>query len=309
MIKTILNLRFNYKILKKMKIGYPCINNQIGCTSNHTFRLASFSEERLFSTVKENLACLKKILEWNVQKNLLFFRIGSQLVPFASHPICQKVNWQKKFAKEFKEVGDFIKKNKIRISVHPDQFVILNSFKEEVLKNSIMELLYHAEILDLMNLKTDAKIQIHVGGAYGDKKEAIKRFIFNYKKLPSKIKRRLVIENDHRLFSLKDVLEINRQTKVPILFDFFHHQCLNNGESLKKAFLLAQKTWIKKDGIIMTDYSNQEMGAILGKHSQTLNLQEFKKFLKEMKNFDFDIMFEIKDKEKSALKSLKLLKN
>ncbi len=288
-----------------MKIGYPCINNEINCTSNHTFRLKNYSKENLYEKIKQNLDCLKKILEYNVKNNLLFFRIGSQLIPFASHPIC-KENWQKDFAKEFKEIGKYIKENNIRISVHPDQFVLINSPKKEIVFNSIQELIYHADILDALKLNQEAKIQIHVGGLYGNKKEAIKSFIENYKKLPLKVKNRLVIENDHRLFSAKDVIFIHHKIGIPVLLDTFHHECLNNGESINEILKITSKTWTKKDGIPMIDYSNQAKNEIKGKHSLSINEKAFKNFLQKIKNLDLDIMLEIKDKEKSAKKALKI---
>jgi UV DNA damage endonuclease len=75
-----------------MKIGYPCINQTIGCKSNRKFRLKSYSEQRLIDTVTSNLGCLTEILKFNVEHHILFFRITSDLVPFASHPIC-KFDW------------------------------------------------------------------------------------------------------------------------------------------------------------------------------------------------------------------------
>jgi UV DNA damage endonuclease len=289
-----------------MKIGYPCINNSVGCTANTTFRLASYSEDLLKQKIKNNLECLFKILKYNKENNLMFFRISSDLVPFASHEIC-KFNWQEYFKKDFKEIGDFIKKNNFRISMHPDQFVLINSPNPNIVKRSIAELDYHADILDLMELDNSAKIQIHVGGVYKDKPNAIKRFIENYNKLPEKIKNRLAIENDDRLFSLKDCIEINKKTKIPIIFDFLHHECLNNNESFEKAIELSSKTWKKKDGILMTDYSSQAPGERKGKHITSVNLKHFKKIISQIKKYDFDIMLEIKDKEKSALIVLKEL--
>ncbi len=289
-----------------MKIGYPCINNTVGCTANTTFRLASYSEELLKQKVKNNLDCLFKILEYNKENNLMFFRISSDLIPFASHEVC-KFNWQKYFKKDFQKIGKFIKENNFRISMHPDQFVLINSPNTEIVKRSIAELNYHADILDLMDLDSSAKIQIHVGGVYKDKPNAIKRFIENYKKLPEKITERLAIENDDRLFSLKDCLEINKKIKIPIIFDFFHHECLNNKESFEKAVELSSKTWSKKDGILMTDYSSQALGERKGKHTIHVDLKHFKKIINQVKNYDFDIMLEIKDKEKSALIVLKEL--
>lgn len=291
-----------------MKIGYPCINRGIGCTANSTFRLANYSESNLIEKVNNNLDCLSKILEYNLDNDLLFFRISSDLIPFASHPVC-KFNWQDYFKERFIEIGHFIIKNEIRISMHPDQFVLINSNKEEVIKRSIEDLKWHCEVLDLMRLDETAKVQIHVGGAYGDKKSAIDRFIENYGKLPRFIKKRLVIENDDKLYSLKDCLSVSKKTGAPIVFDSFHHSCLNNGELLSEAIRLSKKTWKNKDGILMTDYSSQAPNERLGKHAAHIDMKNFSKYIRETRGSDFDIMLEIKDKENSALKAIDLIKN
>jgi UV DNA damage endonuclease len=291
-----------------MKIGYPCINNGLKCSSNHTFRLANYSEELLKQKIKENLECLKKTLEYNLEKNLMFFRVGSGLIPFASHSVC-KFNWQKEFAKEFLELGNFIKKNNFRISMHPDQFVLINSPNLEIVNRSFAELKYHCEVLDLMGLDETAKVQIHVGGVYGEKEKAIERFIENYKKLPNSIKKRLVIENDDRLYSLKDCLEIFEKTGVPILFDFFHHICLNNNETILQALEKIKNTWRNEDGTPLTDYSSQKKNGRFGAHAETIDIVDFVDILKKIKkaNIDLDLMLEIKDKEKSALKALEII--
>lgn len=291
-----------------MKIGYPCINTRINCTSNTTFRLANYLEENLIKKVNDNLDCLEKILKFNLQNDLLFFRIGSNLVPFASHPICT-FDWPSFFKKRFQKLGKFIKDNNFRISMHPSQFTVINSPQEEIVKNSIAELKWHCQVLDLMNLNPEHKVQIHVGGVYGDKVSAIDRFIKNYLKLPSSIKKRLVIENDDRSYSLKDCLAISKKIAIPVIFDSFHHFCLNNGESFYQSLKLVQKTWSKKDGIIMSDYSSQEKGAKKGKHTQSLVVSDFRRYLEETRGIDFDIMLEIKDKERSALQARKITNN
>jgi len=290
-----------------MRIGYPCINRSIGCTANHTFRLASYSEERLVSTVESNLDCLEQILRWNLDHGFLFFRISSDIVPFASHPICT-FDWAGHFAKEFRRIGLIIKKNKMRISMHPDQFTLINSPDKGIVNRSVSELEYHAKVLNSMGLDQRAKIQIHVGGAYGDKEKATERFADNYSRLPKEVKRRLVIENDERSYSLKDCLGISKMTGIPVLFDSFHYECNNNGESVHQAIMLSSKTWKKKDGPLMVDYSSQDKKGRIGKHCESIDLRHFKEFLKETEGLDFDLMLEIKDKEKSAEKALKVLK-
>lgn len=288
-----------------MKIGYPCINWTIGCKGDRTFRLKSYSEERLVETVKNNLYCLLEMLRFNVRHNILFFRITSDLVPFASHPIC-RFDWQGYFKEQFKAIGDFIKKYNIRISMHPDQFTLINSVDKRVFKRSLKELVYHAQVLDLMELDASAKIQIHVGGVYGDKEKSMKRFTARFERVDEIIKRRLVIENDDRRYNLKDCLQINSEIGIPVLFDVFHHEANNLEETIGEVFELFTGTWKEKDGLPMVDYSSQQSGERKGKHAETINLEHFKKFLQETKPLDFDIMLEIKDKEKSVVKAVEV---
>ena len=201
-----------------MRIGYPCINTIIGCTSSRTFRLKSYSENRLVEKVESNLSCLAKILSFNVKHNLLFFRITSDLIPFASHPIC-KFNWQRHFQEQFQKIGDLVKDHDMRISMHPDQFTLINSLDSKVFENSVRELVYHAQVLDLMELDTSAKIQIHVGGVYKDKERSLSRFVERFGKLDEVVKRRLVVENDDGRYNLRYCLRISAQTESSVLFD------------------------------------------------------------------------------------------
>jgi len=289
-----------------MRIGYPCLNRTLGCKASKTFRLSSYSDERLVESVENNLDCLLKMLKFNIKHNIFFFRISSVLVPFASHPVC-KYNWRRHFKQTFLDIGDFIKKHKIRISMHPDPFTLINSLDEDIFKRSRNELLYHAQVLDLMGLDSDAKIQIHVGGVYGEKQRSLSRFVCRFHKLDNAILKRLVVENDDVSYTLKDCLFASSRTGIPILFDAFHHSLNNSGESTHDGINAAGKTWKGRDGILMMDYSIQKKGAKPGSHAESINIKSFKNFLEESKPYDFDIMLEIKDKEKSALKAVKAL--
>ena len=153
-----------------MKIGYPCINHSIGKKTISTFRLSSYTEEKFIQCVNYNLDTLVEILKFNVANNFMFFRISSDIIPFASHPIC-KFDWKEYFKLDLIRIGQLIKDQNIRISMHPDQFVLINAKSQDIVNNSIKELEYHTDFLNLMRLDYSSKIQIHIGGIYGDKEK------------------------------------------------------------------------------------------------------------------------------------------
>jgi len=290
-----------------MKIGYPCINRSLPCRSGGTFRLASFSEERLIETVNANLDCLEDMLRFNVEHGLLFLRLTSDLIPFASHPIC-RFDWVGHFSPRFEKIGRLIKRHGMRIVMHPDQFVVLNSPRPDVVERSVAELRYHARLLDAMRLGPSAKLQIHLGGLYGDKESALDRFIQKYLILDDRIRARLCIENDDRLFSLADCLQVHRAVGIPVIFDTFHHSLLNEGETPGQAVRLAADTWRRRDGVLLVDYSSQQPGMRPGVHAETIDLRHFRLTLRKMDFQDCDVMLEIKDKEASALRALNVVR-
>ncbi|MCM2466208.1 UV DNA damage repair endonuclease UvsE [Methanoculleus oceani] len=290
-----------------MKIGYPCINRSIGCSSGRTFRLSSYSDERLEETVRENLRCLEEILRYNLKESILFFRIGSGLVPFASHPVCT-APWEETFAEPFREIGRFAHEHGMRVSMHPDQFVVINAKDPGIVEKSVAELRYHAAVLDAMHLDGSAKVQIHVGGVYGDKKASMERFASVYSRLDEGILRRLVVENDDSRYTLADCLRIHEETGIPVLFDVFHHQLNPSGIAVAGAVEQSGATWRPGDGIPMTDYSTPMPGGRRGRHAESLDAADFEQFLAETAPTDIDIMLEIKDKEKSALAAVGIVR-
>ncbi|MHA2390670.1 MAG: UV DNA damage repair endonuclease UvsE [Promethearchaeota archaeon] len=291
-----------------MKIGYPCINLGLNCRSSKTFRLKNYSEQRLKETIKNNLNCLREILEFNAYNKLLFFRITSDLIPFASHPI-MTFNWEDYFKSEFQKIGLYIKKHNMRITMHPGQYTVLNSKNEKVVVNSIEELRYHCKILELLGLDSTAKIVTHVGGVYGDKKSSIKRFIKRYSELDDIIKSYYVIENDDVSYNVTDTLTINNETEIPIILDSYHHYCNNLGESLEAAIEKVFKVWREKDGLPIIHYSSEHPTKGKCKHAEEIDIKHFMNFIKRTQNYNFDIVLEIKNKEQSALKALEIIMN
>ncbi|MCX7751103.1 MAG: UV DNA damage repair endonuclease UvsE [Candidatus Bipolaricaulota bacterium] len=288
-----------------MRIGYPCIHLGLPCRPSRTFRLASLSEGRLYETLAGNLDCLERIVRWNAAHGLLFLRITSDLVPLASHPE-NRHPWAERFAPRFAELGTLIRRFGMRISMHPGQYTLLNSPRREVVDAARAELRYHATVLELLELDRTAKVQIHVGGVYGDKGAAIERFVRAAAELPPGVRERLVVEHDERLFTLSDVLEISRKSELPVVFDAFHHRLNGDGRSLSEALAAQAENWGPQDGLPIVDYSSPLPSGRKGSHAHALDEKDFLNFLEDSQPYDFDLMLEVKDKERSALRALEL---
>lgn len=191
--------------------------------------------------------------------------------------------------------------------MHSGQYTVINSENQEIVKRSLEEISYHCQVLELMELDEKHKVQIHIGGKYGDKRLAIQRFIKNYSRTSQQIKKRLVVENDDRSFSINDCLLINKKTKIPIIFDNLHHRCLGDGQSETVILPHVFKTWLKKDGPSMIDFSQAKKIKKNCYHRQNILLDDFLSFIRMIKGKQVDIILEIKDKEKSAIRAKKLL--
>jgi len=188
--------------------------------------------------------------------------------------------------------------------MHPDQFVLLNAPDEVVLRRSIAELVYQVRVLDLLGLDNSAKVQVHVGGVYGNKTASMDRFVKRFELLDPSIRSRLVIENDERLYTISDCLTIHDRTGIPVIMDSFHHSILNNGERFADLLQPVRQTWKQADGVPMVDYSSQEQKKRAGAHAEHIVTDDFRHFLATTRPADFDLMLEIKNKEKSALEAL-----
>ena len=288
---------------RHMKLGYPAINQALECRSSTTFRLASYSHERMTSTIETNLACLRRVLGWNAEHRLMFFRITSNLIPFASHPVAAGYDWAARFAVELAGLGDYVRQQGFRISLHPGQYVVINSPSDATYASSVAELIYHAELLDAMGLDRSHKVQIHLGGLHGDAEGSLAVFAARHRGLPETVRARLVIENDERSASVRDCLRLHERTGIPVLFDTLHHSIRNAGETQLKALDAARATWADADGVPMVDYSTQDDDRRPGAHARTLDVEDFRSFLRRLRGRDVDVMLEIKNKEASAMQA------
>jgi UV DNA damage endonuclease len=285
----------------KIRIGYCCINTLLP-SPNRTCRLRNATPDSILDLARQNLAALGRILQWNLDHGILLFRISSETIPFGSHPINPQ-SWQGILQPELSAIGEFVKSNRMRVSMHPGQYTVLNSIREEVVSASLAELDYHAQFLEAIGQDFSSKIILHLGGTYGDKALSLQRFIANFRKLPERVQKRLVVENDEKNYTLSDALDVNDEIGVPVVFDVFHHSWNSSfpGESLTNLIHKAAATWKVQDGPPKVHYSNQWVGKPPGSHSKSIDLQAFAHFYTQVMDQRLDIMLEVKDKEQSVL--------
>jgi UV DNA damage endonuclease len=136
----------------------------------------------------------------------------------------------------------------MRLTSHPGPFNKLASPKERVFQLTKTDLSVHADLFDLIGLPRTpyAKLNIHVGAAYGDKPFALDNFCRNFDRLPESVRSRLTVENDDKtsLYSTKELYEgVYKRIGIPIVFDFHHHMLHPDGQTEQEALELALSTW------------------------------------------------------------------
>lgn len=293
------------------KIGYACINTTIDVSASRTCRLSNATESRLRELIEINLLGLYEILKWNKKNNIYLFRISSDIIPFASHPINQ-IDWEIDYKDELLKISHFIKENKMRVSMHPGQYVNINSPNTAVVESSLKELYWHNKFLDSLELDATHRIILHVGGVYSNKNLAIKNFIKTYTTMPDNVKARLSLENDDKSYTVWDVFNIHKEIGIPLIFDNLHHYINNSAkeddQDIENILKLFFSTWNAKTGCPKIHYSTQKDGAKSGSHAESINQNEFADFFLKYYHLDFDIMFETKNKEKSVLAAYEMIK-
>ena len=286
-----------------MSIGYGCLNIGTPNTNIRSVMQRNATPEKLTEVTAHNLEALEKMVDYNIANDIRLYRISSDLIPFGSSPV-NALDWPEIHKEAFERVGAKIRKSGMRVSLHPGQYTVLNSPTEDVGERAIADLIYHDKILAALGTDTTNKIVLHVGGIYGDKKEAIERFEQNFRRLPETVQNRLILENDDRLYNIEEVLELAHRLQIPAVYDNLHHAINPPASGGADPYWIAEakKTWKMTDGNQKIHYSQQAPGKRPGAHTDTIDLETFLTFHDQLEDKQIDIMLEVKDKNLSAIK-------
>jgi UV DNA damage endonuclease len=293
-----------------MSIGYACLAIAVPGSDIKGCTLKNATEERLLSLIGHNLDSLERMIDYNVNNGIKLFRISSDLIPFGSS-LAAELPWQQIYAEKLSDISNQITRAGMRVSMHPGQYTVLNSPANSVVERAVQDLNYHTKVLDSLGLGPEHKLVLHLGGVYGDKSQAKNRFVSNFKGLDSRVQNRLVLENDGVMFNIMDVLETAAVVDVPVVYDNLHN-AVNPADIVRNDLdwaRLCSATWRKSDGLQKIHYSQQHSEKRPGAHSESINIDTFLEFYRQLSGMDLDVMLEVKDKNISALKCINCVSN
>jgi UV DNA damage endonuclease len=298
---------------KPIQLGLCCLNTVLRAENPPVYCSRTIIQriikergiEELKSRALQNCRDIINLIEWNEKNGIRVFRLSSELFPHKSNENVE--DYTLDYAdSELKKVGALARKYGHRLTFHPGQYNVLGTPNPKTLQRTIADLDWHAEVLDRMEMPPESVMVIHGGGLYGDKKATMDRWCENYMKLPSFIKKRLVLENCEKCFSVTDCLLISQRVGVPVVFDTHHFECyklLHPNETFEEmSFYIPDilNSW----GTIKPKFHISEQGSgKIGHHSDFIeNIPQCMLDIPKDYNVNIDIMIEAKKKELAIFK-------
>ncbi|HYO29860.1 MAG TPA: UV DNA damage repair endonuclease UvsE [Thermomicrobiales bacterium] len=272
--------------------------------------------------LRVSLEYLDRIFDYLDEIDIRMYRISSDIAPYVTHPdMPQFHNQIDECRDELAALGAKARRLELRLSMHPSQYIVLNSPDERIAAAAVHDFAYHADFLDGLGLDSDAKIVTHVGGVYGDRRSAMDRWVRAFEELPEKVRRRLVLENDEVSWPVVDTVAIHRRTAVPLVFDNLHHAVLNPAGIPEDEALRACVTSWPEGEMPKIHFSTQRVAerevtrrvrstgekqtalqaAKPGQHDDYIDAGQFFAFLRRSEGLRFDVMLEAKQKDRALL--------
>lgn len=268
----------------------------------------SLSKEILINRIKLNFNNFQKVLKYNNDNKIKFYRMTHTMFPLLTHQSIN-IDYKEVFKSEFNKLKKTIDKYNIRIDTHPDEFCLLTSEKENVTFNSIEILKFHLEVFKLLGI--NGKCILHIGSSKSTKEEALNRFRDNFNRLSNELKSIIILENDDKTYTVTDTLILSEELNIPMVLDYHHFICNHlKNERIDKLLPRIIKTWKNTNLNPKMHFSNSLNSKQKRNHSTYINYNSFIKFLKLLKplNTDIDIMLEAKGKDEALFRLVRQLK-
>ena len=295
----------------KIRLGYVALPVTLNITASKTITLTNYKklgkkkgEEKREKIFLENLDNLLEILKYNLKNNIHFYRMTTHLVPLLTYKDSYD-NILIKHKDKMLEIANFIKNNNMRVDIHPDQFNVLNSNNPSVVEATINNLNYYNNLMNKLKLNTN--IILHIGSSQDGKKESMNRFVKSFNKLNKSVKSKLAIENDDKVFNIRNVLSLAKKINIPVVLDYHHFLVNRNNEKIEDYITDIFNTWKTTPKIHFSSPKNKKEKR---SHHDYIDSDTFIDFIERIKfcNRDFDIMIEAKKKDEALFRLVRELK-
>lgn len=258
--------------------------------------------DKLMSLTYLNLESTARMIHYNIAHEIPLYRFSSSIAPLATHP---EVLWDfvTPFKEKWQEIGRLVKSKGLRTSFHPNQYTLFTSPRPEVSDNAVIDMEYHYRMLEAMGLEEEGVINIHIGGAYGNKEETIVRFHENLHKLPLHIKNRMTLENDDKTYNTEETLHACQKEDVPLVFDYHHHMANLCKKPLEEVLPAGFATWERMGIRPKIHISSPKTEKAFRSHADHVDPEFIKPLIDVLRGIgqDVDFMIEAKRKDQAAL--------
>lgn len=284
-----------------LRLGLCCIFANAPIHFRTTTATHFKSLAKLSALILDNANALEQALHFCNSSGIYSFRVTSRFFPLYTHPkigyLIDQLPNQEQILKQLKHCKELAKKLNMRLTLHPDQFVVLSTLHEKVLTSSLREIEYHALLADLIGADV---INIHAGGAYGNKTDALKRFEDSFYHLSPSAQTKLTLENDDKSYTPSDLLPLCERLKIPFVYDIHHHRCLPDEFTEEEITKRALLTWNREPLFHLSSPLNGWAGANPSSHHDYIDIADFPRFWLKIDPLTIEI--EAKAKELAVLK-------
>lgn len=261
--------------------------------------------EKLSRLCMDNADSLMLALQYCAKSGIGCFRVNSKILPLRTHPEhgygMDNLPDGPAIVERFRECGRYALKNDLRTSFHPDQFVVLSSPDEKIVDSSLRELEYQAEVAEWIGADV---VNIHGGGAYGDKRSALTRFSRALSRLSDRARERITVENDDRTYTPADLLPLCNAEGIPLVYDVHHHRCHRDDLKEDEATQRAMATWNREPLFHISSPLEGWDGPKAHRHHDFIDIRDFPDGWRDL---DVTIEVEAKAKELAVLALMKEL--
>ena len=292
-----------------VKLGYVAMSVELqNASPSQTMTFAQFNKikdreaaiRKLERIAESNIDNCLRLLKHNAGNQIHFFRLSSRLIPLANHEDLLDWDFIKPLKESLKKIGDYLIDHPMRIDFHPDHFVVLNTPNKDILANALKTLVMHKNLLKGMEIDTEHRCVLHVGGGYEDKEKALEQFIHNWGYIHPSIQRMIMLENDDTTFTVKETLYLCEKLGIPMVFDYHHHLANNEELDWKEDWERIINTWRISSLPVKMHISSPRSEKEYRAHADFVDPEMFLEFIQAIKGTVPEIHCMIEAKQKDA---------